>query len=174
MWCRSTTVMGKVCILQLCREVLAGIIVIPALLPQMRRVAWHLGLVLCPICSASISLLRSKLISTSLVARHRWVGRGSGGDVMHRVAHHEATPTKQYLLPAAPLGRICLIQRRQRCSNNNSKGLRTLNWEVLELIILLKGWGSLLVLGWSLSLLGWLLCWGLCGCHRYCLSGTFV
>ena len=43
--------------------------------------------------------------------------------------------------------------------------LRTLDWEVLELIILLQGWGSLLVLLWRLGLLCWLLCWGLVGRH---------
>jgi hypothetical protein len=36
-------------LLQLCGKVLARIIIVPALLPQMRIVAWYLSLLLCPV-----------------------------------------------------------------------------------------------------------------------------
>lgn len=83
---------------------------------------------------------------------------------MRRVAHNNDRLNTLCSFQLAILRNKPLIQQQTR-RLNNSKGLRTLDWEVLELIVLLQDWGSLLVLGGSLSLLSWLLCWGLRGCH---------
>ena len=100
------------CVLQLSREVLAGIIIVPRFLPEMCGVAWHLGLVLCPIYHVSLALDRDKLNQTSFMppkvievhwAAMRNAPRGCS------VADHEATRTCASSLKTMRPLQKCLI-----------------------------------------------------------------
>lgn len=101
---------------QLYGEILVRVIVVPALFPEMRIATGDLGILLCPIC-AKVSLY-SLFLSVTNVDDHLSCTQEDGPAIKNRIV-------PQY------------VWYRTGAAGVLKKGLRTLDWEVLEFVILL-------------------------------------